>query len=59
MTNAKVFVKRNDGLKPVDIDELTNDELDALMEVMTEKMAKQWVLFLTKWIRDFVKTTPQ
>jgi hypothetical protein len=51
MTEAYVRVQRNDEWLSIEIDQLTNEELDALAEAQP-KDGWKWAKFLAGWIRD-------
>lgn len=54
-TGAYVRIKRGDRWQNIEIDQLTNAELDALADEETIQKGWSWAKFLAKWIRDNVK----
>jgi hypothetical protein len=54
MTNAPVRVQRNGEWENIDIDQLTDAELDAFA-AGCEPMGWRWAKFLAKWSRENVK----
>ena len=51
MTGAYVRVKRKEKWDNIEIEYLTDEELEGLL---TEKDSKKWAIFLAKFIRDNV-----
>ena len=51
MTGAYLRTKRNGKWENIEIDQLTDKELDELAEQQPEK-GWIWAKFLAKWIRD-------
>jgi len=55
MTGAFIRIKRDGKWTEVEIDKMTNDELDQFASEYPER-GWMWAKFLAKYIRDFVKT---
>jgi len=51
MTGAYVRIKRGEKWDNIEIEYLTDEELE---EFLTEKDSKKWAIFLAKFIRDNV-----
>ena len=54
MTGAYLRVKRDGSWTNVEVDQLTNDELDKL-ELDQPERGWLWAKYLAKWIRDNVR----
>lgn len=53
MTNAFVRVKREDGdFEPVEIDQLTDDEMSGFIASQKPEDGWRWARFLAAWVRD-------
>lgn len=53
MTGAIVYITRNNKKQGVDIDQLTDPELDAFFKAHPDEGCL-WAKYLAKWIRDLV-----
>jgi len=51
MTGAYVRIKRGEGWCNIEIDQLTDEELD---QFLTKENSKKWATFLAKFLRDNV-----
>ena len=51
MTGAYIRIQRNGIWQPIEIDQLTDGELDDFAETQSAEGWK-WAKFLAKWIRD-------
>jgi len=58
MTNAFVRIQRDGKWQPVEIDQLTNGELDRLAQEQPQR-GWVWAKFLAKWIRDEALVRPR
>lgn len=57
MTGAYLRIKRNGKWENIEIDQLTDDELNEI-EITQPNRGWEWAKFLAKWIRDnFVEET--
>jgi hypothetical protein len=54
MTGAFVRMQRAGRWQEVEIDQLTDAELDAFAESQGPEYGWQWAKFLARWIRDHV-----
>lgn len=54
MTGACVRVERDGKWESIEVDQLTDGELDALCDQQPER-GWVWAKFLAKWIRDNIK----
>jgi hypothetical protein len=59
MTGAYVRVKRGGVWDNVEIDQLTDAELDTLLVDLTQGRCMMWAKFLAGWIRDNVRDEPR
>ncbi len=55
MTKAFVLVRRAGDVKSLEIEQLTDQELDTLVARMSKSDGWRYAKFLAKWIRDNVK----
>lgn len=53
MTGAYVRVKRDEKWESIEIDQLSDEELE--MFFAEETNPKRWAMFLAKWIRDNIR----
>ncbi len=54
MTGAHVRIERDGKWQPIEIDQLTDQELERLAEEQPER-GWVWATYLAKWIRDNVQ----
>lgn len=59
MTGAYVRIQRDGRWQAIEIDQLTDAELDAFAESHPPGSGWNWALFLAKWIREYVKPVPE
>jgi hypothetical protein len=57
-TGAFVRAKREGRWQPIEIDQLTDAELDRYLDTQPRKALGKWVSFLARWIRDHVREQP-
>lgn len=55
MTGAYVRIKRGNHWENIEIDQLTDDELDTLAREQPVERGWVWAAFLARWIRDNIK----
>jgi hypothetical protein len=55
MTNIYVRIKRNGQWEPIEMDQLTDAEMDAFISSQGDRSGWPFVKALAKWIRDTVK----
>lgn len=55
MTGFFVRICRAGKWQPVDVAEMTDDELDVFFDTFDVERARSWAKSLAKWIRDHVE----
>ncbi len=57
MTGYFVRIERDGKFQPVEVDQMTDQELEAFFSDSRET-ARRWAIALAKWIRENVKDRP-
>ena len=52
MTGAFVRIKRNGKWQPIEIDQLSEDELHTFLDLQDKEHVVKWVVFLVKWMQE-------
>ena len=59
MTGAYVRIKRDGKWQPIEIEELSEDELHTFLDLQDKEHVVKWVVFLVKWMQLHLMVGPE